>query len=130
MNGHQSLKIAKDPAKMWAHGITQFEYTITDTLWYDTSLIDCVTFGADGSVDGSDCAGYDGGIHLEATGGTCAVATLPANTHDNTQAYFVPDDNLATKSCLTGQAGGDATMTLCSGGGSKAKRSIAGRIAF
>ncbi|KAF9731391.1 hypothetical protein PMIN06_003159 [Paraphaeosphaeria minitans] len=128
LQGHQSLKIAKDPNLMWAHGITQFEYSVADTLWYDISLIDCVNFGADGGVDGANCAGFDAGIRLEATGGTCAVASLPPNTHDPSQAYFVWNDDLSTKSCLPGEVGGDITMTLCSGGG--AKRSVAGRIQY
>jgi hypothetical protein len=89
--GHQSLKIAKDPSKMWAHGITQFEYTVADTLWYDISLIDCVTMGSDGKsvADGSNCAGFEGGIRLEATNGQCAVAHLAPGAFDPTQAYFV-----------------------------------------
>ena len=128
MNGHASLKIAKDPALMWAHGITQLEYSVADTLWYDTSLIDCVNFGPDGSVDGQNCAGYDGGIRIEATNGNCAVGALPPNTHDPTQAYFVWNDDLSTKSCQPGENTGDVTMTLCAGG--PMKKRIAGRIEY
>lgn len=128
MIGNAALKIAKDPNLMWAHGITQFEYTVTDTLWYDISLIDCANFGPDGGVDGGNCAGYDGGIRMEATGGECAVAALPPNTHDNTQAYFVWNDDLSTKSCQPGQNGGDVTMTLCAG--APFKKRVAGRIEY
>lgn len=129
MNGNAALKIAKDPALMWAHGITQFEYTVADTLWYDISLIDCVNIASDGSVvDGANCAGYDGGIRMEATNGNCAVAALPPNTHDNTQAYFVWNDDLSTKSCQPGENTGDVTMTLCAG--APMKKRIAGRIEY
>jgi hypothetical protein len=119
----KSLKIAKDPADFWARGITQFEYTITDTLWYDISLIDC----ANGD-DGSRCPGYEAGIRLEASGGECAVADLPANTRATDQAYFVWNDDWATKSCQPGQNTGDVTMTLCSGSGMKKR--VAGRIQY
>jgi len=129
-----SLKIAKTAELIDARAITQFEYTITNTLWYDISLIDCANNagapGANGlpSVDGSQCPGFEGGIRLEATGGQCALANLPPSTYDPAVAYFVPEDNLSTKSCLDGQAGGDITMTLCTGG--PAKRGIAGRIEY
>ena len=119
----KSLKIARDPADFWAHGITQFEYTVTDTLWYDISLIDCIT-----GDDGSRCPGYEAGIRMEASGGDCAVANLPANTRATDQAYFVFNDDWATKSCQAGQAGGDVTMTLCSGAG--LKKRVAGRIQY
>ncbi|KAJ4291049.1 hypothetical protein N0V90_010247 [Kalmusia sp. IMI 367209] len=128
LNGHQSLKIAKDPAGLWAHGITQFEYSVADTLWYDISLIDCVNMGPNGGVDGANCAGYEAGIRLEATGGQCAVAHLPPSTHDPAQAYFVWNDDLSTKSCLPGQNQGDITMTLCAG--APVKKRVAGRIEY
>ncbi|KAF2792593.1 hypothetical protein K505DRAFT_338561 [Melanomma pulvis-pyrius CBS 109.77] len=119
----KSLKLAKDPAGFWAHGITQFEYTVTDTLWYDISLIDC----ANGN-DAGGCPGHEGGIRLEATGDGCAVAECAANSYCPDQAYFVWNDDLATKSCGPGQAGGDVTMTLCSGAGMKKR--VAGRIQY
>lgn len=123
-----ALKVAKDPNLMWAHGITQLEYTVTDRLWYDISLIDCVNFGPDGGVDGANCAGYDGGIRMTATNGDCAVAHLPPNTHDPVQAYFVWNDDLSTKSCQPGQNTGDVTMTLCAG--APFKKRVAGRIEY
>lgn len=123
LNGHASLKIAKNPAALWAHGITQFEYSVTDRLWYDISLIDCTN-----GQDASNCPGHEGGIRLAASGGQCAVAECPAGAYCPDQAYFVFNNDLATKSCQAGQAGGDITMTLCSG--KKAKRTIAGRIEY
>jgi hypothetical protein len=130
--GHQSLKIAKDPSKMWAHGITQFEYTVADTLWYDISLIDCVTMSADGQsvADASNCAGFEAGIRVEATNGQCAVAHLAPGAFDPTQAYFVWNNDLSTHSCQPGQNTGDITMTLCAGGAPPMKKRVAGRIEY
>jgi hypothetical protein len=125
LNGHASLKIAKDPSGLWAHGITQFEYSVADTLWYDISLIDCTN-----GQDASNCPGHEGGLSLTASGGDCASANCAPGDYCPKQAYFVWNDDLATKSCQPGQTSGDITMTLCSGGGRKEKRGIAGRIQY
>ncbi|KAF2686082.1 hypothetical protein K458DRAFT_416427 [Lentithecium fluviatile CBS 122367] len=125
LNGHASLKIAHDPSGLWAHGITQFEYSVAETLWYDISLIDCVN-----GQDASGCPGHEGGITLTASGGDCATASCAPGAYCPEQAYFVWNDDLATKSCKPGQNSGDITMTLCSGGGGKQKRGIAGRIEY
>jgi len=66
---------------------------------------------------------------MEATGGQCAVAQCNPGQHCPTQAYFVWNDDWATKSCLDGQNGGDVIMTLCSGA-RKVKKSVAGRVEF
>jgi len=125
LNGHASLKIARDPSGLWAHGITQFEYSVADTLWYDISLIDCTN-----GNDASGCPGHEAGITMTASGGDCAVANCPPGAFCPDQAYFVWNDDLATKSCKPGQTGGDITMTLCSGGGGRVKRGIAGRVEY
>ncbi|KAF1960035.1 hypothetical protein CC80DRAFT_489274 [Byssothecium circinans] len=123
MQGHHSLKLAKDASKLWAHGITQFEYTLDAKLWYDISFIDCVN-----GQDGSGCPGWAGGVKMTATGGDCAVADCAPGAYCNKQAYFVPNDNLATKSCGPGQNKGDVTMVLCYA--KKAKKSVAGRLEY
>ncbi|KAF2704663.1 hypothetical protein K504DRAFT_460936 [Pleomassaria siparia CBS 279.74] len=122
----KSLKIARDPADFWAHGITQLEYTVTDTLWYDISYIDCVQgVNAD---DLSRCPGAEAGVMIEANGGQCAVGETAANAKQPNQAYYVWNDDWATKSCQAGQSAGDVTMTICTGSG--LKKRVAGRIEY
>jgi hypothetical protein len=123
--GH-SLKIAHNADGLWAHGITQFEYTLMpDTLWYDISLIDCTN-----GQDASGCPGHDGGITISASGGDCAVGSCGPGEYCPEQAYFKHDDDKATKSCKPGQNKGDVTMTLCDKKGARVKRSIAGRLEY
>ncbi|KAF2642247.1 hypothetical protein P280DRAFT_505726 [Massarina eburnea CBS 473.64] len=125
VEGSQSvaLKLARDKARLWAHGVTQFEYSVSDRLWYDVSFIDCVN-----GKDGSQCPGWAGGVKLSATGGQCAVAECTPGAYCDQQAYFVFNNDKATKSCLKGEKSGDIHFTLCSV--KKAKKSIAGRLEY
>ncbi|PVI07902.1 hypothetical protein DM02DRAFT_723235 [Periconia macrospinosa] len=121
IKGGPSIKITKDKSKGFGKGITQFEYKIDNTLWYDISFIDC-------NENRANCPGWSGGVSISATGGTCSKGVCPPGAHCPDQAYFIPTDNKAVKSCLAGQNTGDITMVLCNA--KKAKKSVAGRIQF
>lgn len=121
LKGGPSIKITKNLSKGFGSGITQFEYKLDKTLWYDISFIDC-------NSNRSECPGWAGGVKISATGGTCSTGVCPPGAHCPDQAYFVPNDNKAVKSCLDGQNKGDITMVLCNA--KKAKKSIAGRLAY
>jgi hypothetical protein len=128
-SGNGALKIGKDAGAAYAHGVTQFEYTISDRYWYDISFIDCVN-----GQDGKKCPGWAGGVKITAQGKDCAVAQCAPGAYCNKGgAYFQPKDDLATKSCGPGSKSGDITMTLCSAKKVAAfakTRSIAGRLEY
>ncbi|KAF2873671.1 hypothetical protein BDV95DRAFT_605153 [Massariosphaeria phaeospora] len=65
--------------------ITQFEYAITDRLYYDMSLIDCVK-----GNDASACLGHESGLQA-ASGPGCQKLMCAPGEYCDTQAYFIPE---------------------------------------
>jgi hypothetical protein len=94
--GGISMKIATSTEQST---ITQFEYTLTDVLWYDISNINGFPFMASG-------------LTLIPSDSSCRSMICPAGVELCTAAYNQPDDNAATAMCSNT---GDMTLILCSG---------------
>lgn len=99
--GGVSLKLSNKTQLGAAAGITQFEYTLTDWIWYDISNVDCQT---------TDCPFQPYGLYME-SGKGCPTATCHAGDLTCKEAYTLYNDDWATKACTTDQ---DITLHLCS----------------
>lgn len=95
--GGISIKIA-DKADS-SDGITQFEYTLATTIWYDISNINGYPF-------------EQWGVTLIPSISTCTTKVCPAGITLCADAYNTPDENWATADC---DASADLVLVLCSG---------------
>lgn len=100
--GGVSIKVATAPTL--AGPITQFEYTLLSTLWFDIS-----------NVNGSPF--FDHGITVRAKPAVsaCRPITCEPGSTCGTQIYNEPDDDYAVSACEPDQ---DLIMVLCSGSSS------------
>jgi hypothetical protein len=77
--------------------ITQLEYTLADTLWYDTSNVDCT---------GTACPFQPLGLYMN-SGDGCPTLSCTAGAPTCTGAYTLWNDDWATLNCA-----GDADLDL------------------
>lgn len=94
--GGVSIKISRDQTQ---DTITQFEYTLTSTLWYDVSNINGYPF-------------MDGGLTLVPSENGCPNVLCAAGVAACSDAYNIPSDNFATSACSTEA---NTVLVLCSG---------------
>lgn len=95
--GGVSMKLSTTPDL--AGEVTQFEYTLTDTLWYDISNINGFPF-------------MQWGISLVPSISSCRSVLCPAGVQLCSAAYNTPDENYATAACDTSA---NTLVQLCSG---------------
>lgn len=95
--GGISIKIASESDQN--AGITQFEYTLAGTIWYDISNINGYPF-------------ENWGVTLIPSDSTCTTKLCAAGITECSDAYNQPDDNLATADC---SSSADLVLVLCSG---------------
>lgn len=94
--GGISIKISRDQSQ---DTVTQFEYTLTNTLWYDVSNINGYPF-------------QDWGLTLVPSEDGCPNVLCAAGVAACSDAYNVPTDNHATSACSTEA---NTVLVLCSG---------------
>jgi hypothetical protein len=81
--------------------LLQFEYTLTDIIYYDGSYVDC---GCE------NCPFYSDGATIQVSDPICPSPVARPGECDPTQFYHVWNDDRSTKGC---RADADATMHLC-----------------
>jgi hypothetical protein len=94
--GGISIKISRDQSQ---NTVTQFEYTLTNTLWYDVSNINGYPF-------------QDWGLTLVPSEDGCPNVLCAAGVAACSDAYNIPTDNHATSACSTEA---NTVLVLCSG---------------
>lgn len=86
--------------------ITQFEYTLGSTLWYDLSNVNC---------DNSECPFAAEGMYLEPGNSQCPTVSCPGGVETCHAAYNAPNDNWASMSCPDSIIA-DITIYVCGTG--------------
>jgi hypothetical protein len=87
-DGGVSIKITPDPNN-WKL-LLQFEYTLTDIIYYDGSYVDC---GCE------DCPFYKEGASIKVSDPSCPSPVALPGVCDPTQFYHVWNDDRSTKGC-------------------------------
>jgi len=92
--------------------ITQLEYSFTGlTLWYDLSNVNCGPTSVSQSQTGP-CPFSQGGMFLETDQEGCPTSTCDGGDLQCPQAYNLPTDNWAVRSCKYNN--NNLVMFLCS----------------